>query len=94
MQERLSRNKTLITMLEHHKSAGKIIAAICAAPAKVFKVQTISVVFRIIMSNLSCCVCQAHGLITAHEPATCYPSFQEEIENKSKIDDPVVVAGK
>jgi hypothetical protein len=37
---------------------------------------------------------QAHGLLTAAEPATCYPSFQKDIENKERIDEEVVVTGK
>jgi putative intracellular protease/amidase len=37
-KEHLAASETLIHMLQNHKRAGKYIAAICASPAKVFKV--------------------------------------------------------
>jgi 4-methyl-5(b-hydroxyethyl)-thiazole monophosphate biosynthesis len=32
-----------------------------------------------------------HGLITAAEPATCYPSFADRMPNSEKLEDDVVV---
>ena len=64
----LAQCEPLIAMLHEQKRAGRLTAAICAAPAAVL---------------------QAHGLLV-NIKATCYPSMQDQLDSKYRLDDAVV----